>query len=241
MSGIGDTIDEMNRTDRLYAIVEELRARAPRSMKVADLAERFEVSERTIERDVLALQEAGVPIWSQRGPRGGYAVDPRRTLPPLNLTAEEAVALATALAAAGAMPFAEAARTARMKLGAVMASVEAAQAAAISKRIRVAPRSRADAKLVRTIEEGVVRGRVLELDYEDRLGTQTQRRVEAHGLFSSQHGWYLIAWCRIRDGGRIFRLDRIRRATLTDERIPDRDLDAVLDVPFPVLTPSLIE
>ena len=69
----------MNRTDRLYAIVEELRARAPRSLRASDLAERFEVSARTIERDVLALQEAGVPIWSQRGPRGGYALDPKRT------------------------------------------------------------------------------------------------------------------------------------------------------------------
>src|SRR5439155_4804556 len=128
----------MNRTDRLYAIVEELRARAPRSLKASDLARRFEVSERTVERDILSLQEAGVPIWSQRGPRGGYALDPRRTLPPLNLTAEEAVALATALAAVGPMPFADAARSARLKLAAVMMSAEAAGAGALADRIRVA-------------------------------------------------------------------------------------------------------
>jgi predicted DNA-binding transcriptional regulator YafY len=231
----------MNRTDRLYAIVEELRARAPRSLKAGELAGRFEVSERTIERDVLALQEAGVPIWSQRGPSGGYALDPRRTLPPLNLTAEEAVALATALAAAGPMPFARAARTARMKLGAVMASVEAAQAAELSKRIRVAPPSGPDPGLLQTVEQAVVRGRVVDLVYEDRLGATTERAVEAHGLFSSQHGWYLIGWCRLRDGGRVFRLDRIRAAEVTTESIPERDVDAVLDAPFPVLIPSLVE
>jgi predicted DNA-binding transcriptional regulator YafY len=231
----------MNRTDRLYAIVEELRARAPRSLKASELAERFEVSDRTIERDVLALQEAGVPIWSQRGPNGGYALDPRRTLPPLNLTAEEAVALATALAAAGPMPFADAARSARLKLGAVMATAEAAQAEALAERIRIEPRRETDPHIVRTIEDSVVRRVVVDLLYEDRFGNETRRGVEAHGLLSSVHGWYLIGWCRVRDGGRVFRLDRIREATLTDEPIPQRDVDEVLDAPFPVLVPSLIE
>lgn len=231
----------MNRTDRLYAIVEELRARAPRSLRAGDLAARFEVSARTIERDVLALQEAGVPIWSQRGPRGGYALDPKRTLPPLNLTAEEAVALATALAASGPMPFADAARSARLKLAAVMASSEATQAEALADRIRIAERPDTDNRVMKVIEDGVIRRVVLDLDYEDRNGTPTKRAVEAQGLFSSWHGWYLIGWCRMRDGARMFRLDRIRDATLTDEPIPERDVDEVLDVPFPVLVPSLVE
>ena len=88
----------MNRTDRLYALVEELRSRAPRPVRATELAARFEVSTRTIERDLLALQEAGVPIWAQPGPGGGYSLNPDTTLPPLNLTPEEGVALATALA-----------------------------------------------------------------------------------------------------------------------------------------------
>lgn len=231
----------MNRTDRLYAIVEELRARAPRSLRAGDLAERFEVSPRTIERDVLALQEAGVPIWSQRGPRGGYALDPKRTLPPLNLTAEEAVALATALAASGPMPFADAARSARLKLAAVMATSEATQAEALAERIRVAPRKDNDPRIMRTIEEGVIRRVVLDLDYEDRLGNATKRSVEAQGLFSAWHGWYLIGWCRMRDDGRVFRLDRIRDVVLTDEPVAERDVDSMLDVPFEVFVPSLVE
>src|SRR5687768_8226980 len=98
----------MNRTDRLYAMVEELRARAPRLMRAAELAARFEVSIRTVERDLLALQAAGVPIWAQPGPGGGYGLNTDTTLPPLNLTSAEATALATARA----MPFAEAGRSA---------------------------------------------------------------------------------------------------------------------------------
>jgi len=70
----------MNRTDRLYALVEELRARAPRTVRAVALATHFEVSTRTIERDLLALQEAGVPIWAQPGPGGGYGITVETTL-----------------------------------------------------------------------------------------------------------------------------------------------------------------
>lgn len=76
------TLPAMNRTDRLYALVEELRARAPRPLRASELADYFEVSTRTIERDLLALQEAGVPIWEQPGPGGGYGLNPNTTLPP---------------------------------------------------------------------------------------------------------------------------------------------------------------
>jgi len=231
----------VNRTDRLYAIVEELRARAPRQLQAGDLAGRFEVSIRTIERDVLALQEAGVPIWSQRGPGGGYALDPKRTLPPLNLNAEEVVALSTALAAAGPMPFADAARTARMKLAAVLQAADAAGAETLAKRIRVAQRPDTIAAVMRVVEEAIRRRVVVDLDYTDRDGNSTQRSVEAHGLFRSHRDWYLIGWCRMRDGARSFRLDRIKEATPTDESIPERDVDEVLDVPYDVLIPSLVE
>ena len=76
----------MNRTDRLDALVEELRAVSPRPRTSSQPAARFEVSVRTIEPDLLALQEAGVPIWAQPGPGGGYTLDAARTLPPVNLT-----------------------------------------------------------------------------------------------------------------------------------------------------------
>ncbi len=95
--------------------------------------------------------------------------------------------------------------------------------------------------MIRAVEDGIMRRVVLDLDYEDRFGAATKRAVEAHGLFSSSHGWYLVGWCRMRNGPRVFRLDRINEASATDESIPERDLDEVLEVPFPVLTPSLIE
>ncbi|NED51038.1 HTH domain-containing protein, partial [Micromonospora aurantiaca] len=99
----------MNRTDRLYALVEELRAVSPRPRSASWLARRFEVSTRTVERDISALQGAGVPIWAEPGRTGGYVVDRARTLPPVNLTPAEAVAMAVALHRLGGSPFAPAA------------------------------------------------------------------------------------------------------------------------------------
>ncbi|MER6878459.1 HTH domain-containing protein, partial [Amycolatopsis sp. NPDC000673] len=95
----------MNRTDRLYALVEELRAVAPRTRTAAWLAARFEVSVRTIERDLGALRETGVPIWTETGRTGGYGLDRERTLPPLTLTPEEAIAITVALRSAAGSPF----------------------------------------------------------------------------------------------------------------------------------------
>lgn len=88
----------MDKTERLYAVAEELR-RAGRSGTTGPrLARLFEVSERTIKRDVSALQQAGLPVWAQAGPGGGYVLDASATLPPVNFTPQQAVALSIALA-----------------------------------------------------------------------------------------------------------------------------------------------
>src|SRR5258708_37803391 len=105
----------MNRTDRLYALVEELRAVAPRPRSARQLARKYEVSSRTIERDILALQESGVPVYAETGRHGGYVVDKPLTLPPVNLTAAEVVAHAVSFARADARPVAFAARGAHRK------------------------------------------------------------------------------------------------------------------------------
>ncbi|MGI8552303.1 MAG: helix-turn-helix transcriptional regulator, partial [Dehalococcoidia bacterium] len=169
----------MNRTERLYALVEELRARAPRKLRAAELAERFEVSIRTIERDLLALQEAGVPIWAQPGPGGGYSLNIDTTLPPLNLSAAEAAALAIALAATRAMPFAEAGRSALTKLAGVMASAPRDTAAKLVSRIRVVHGHQGPANLVaEVIQRALLDAIAIELTYRDAKGQETRRVVE---------------------------------------------------------------
>lgn len=98
----------MRRTAQLYALAEELRSRGPRPVSRAELGATLEVTTRTVEHDILALQQTGVPIWSQRGRGGGYALDEGWSLPPLNLDSTEALAVMSALAAAHSLPLAAA-------------------------------------------------------------------------------------------------------------------------------------
>jgi predicted DNA-binding transcriptional regulator YafY len=226
----GDNGVRVNRTDRLYAIAEVLRATAPRARTARDLAQRFEVSARTIERDISALQQSGVPIWATPGPGGGYSVDPEMSLPPLNLTADEATAIAVALAASGPIPFADAARAALRKLVAAMSTASREGARELVGRIHLLQqRGQLEATpVVRAVETAVTQRRVLELDYVDASGNRTDHRlVEPYGLAGGQDHWYLMAWCRMRDGGRSFRLDRIQGARVTDEAAPVRQLHEV--------------
>src|SRR5256885_7984785 len=110
----------MNRTDRLYAMVEELRAVTPRPRSARWLARRFEVSSRTVERDIGALQEAGVPFYAEPGRLGGYVLDKAHPLPPVNVSPAEAVAIAVALEKLRGTPFHDAARSALRQVVAVM-------------------------------------------------------------------------------------------------------------------------
>ena len=235
----------VNRTDRLYALVEELRARAPRLVRASELAERFEVTTRTIERDLLALQEAGVPIWAQPGPGGGYGLNVDASLPPLNLTPAEATAIATALAATRAMPFAEAGRSALKKLTAVMARGSRDNASKLVRRIRIRVGHDSQAGPIDPVADVLQRALIdsvaVELTYRDGQARETVRVVEPAGVLGTSKGWYLAAFCRLRQAPRAFRLDRIAEARLTQEPIAPRPLDAMLpDLPFELAEPALM-
>ncbi|MDA0632426.1 YafY family protein [Nonomuraea sp. MCN248] len=232
----------MNRTDRLYALVEDLRAISPRCRSARELAARFEVSVRTIERDIVALQESGVPIYAEQGRRGGYAIDKTMSLPPLNFTPAEAVAIAVALSRAGDQPFGRQARSALRKVVAAMPGREGELARELARRVMLVaepPEPGGPARplgaegVSRAIEEALLRRRVLRLGYADAKGALTSRDVEP-GVFLGGRGgfWYLVAWCRLRDDVRVFRLDRIVDAEVRAERAPDRPLEGfAADVP----------
>jgi predicted DNA-binding transcriptional regulator YafY len=218
----------VNRTDRLYALVEELRAASPRPRSARWLAHRFEVSARTIERDIGALQQAGVPIWAEPGRTGGYVVDRAHTLPPLNLTAAEAVAMAVALHRLGDGPFAQAGATALRKLLAVVPPADAAEARRLAGRVYLIGGGPA-APVPAAVADAVTARRALRLGYADRAGVATERVVEPLAFLGNPRHWYLLAWCRLRDGLRAFRVDRIASVAalpepVTRELVPD-DLD----------------
>ncbi|MET9365099.1 WYL domain-containing protein [Streptomyces sp. NPDC006632] len=218
----------MNRTARLYWLVEELRAAAPRALTVAVLAARCEVSTRTVQRDLQVLMDTGVPVRTTTGRGGGWSIDPAMTLPPIRFTADEAAALTVALATAGATtPYSGAARTAAQKIAASMTGAAAAAARDLAARIVTLPSS--DDSAVRgAVERALSAHTVLRLSYIDAAGRRSARVVEPAGLLTADGRWYLIAWCRTRQAGRGFRLDRITAAVPGAERARTRDLATLL-------------
>lgn len=91
----------LSTTERHHRLIEQLRISRPRRVRAAELAERLSVGRRTVERDVARLIAVGIPIDSQRGPRGGYRLDVASTIDPVPLTAGEVAALLVSLVAVG--------------------------------------------------------------------------------------------------------------------------------------------
>lgn len=208
----------MNRIDRLYALVEELRAAGPRGRTAGMLAEHFEVSVRTIERDLSALGQAGVPLATKQGRTGGYTLDRSMSLPPLNFTAHEAAAVAVALSRSEHVLFARDARSAMQKIVAAMPerALEEARATAEKVRLLVRPVPDPDAEIAETIWRGVRDNHLLRIRCVDVGGIETEREVEPQHIVVGPNGSYLTGWCHLRRGERVFRMDRITRA----ERMP---------------------
>lgn len=207
----------MNRIDRLYALVEELRAASPLSRTARQLAGHFEVSVRTIERDVSALGQAGVPLATKAGRTGGYTLDRSMSLPPLNFTPGEAAAVAVALSRSQHVLFARDARSALQKIVAAMPERARAEARATAGKVRllVQPVPDPDAGIAEIIWRAVRDNHVLRIRYIDVGGVDTEREVEPQHVVVGPNGSYLTAFCHLRGDDRVFRMDRIMWAERT--------------------------
>lgn len=223
----------MNRIDRLYALVEELRAAGRRGRTAKQLAAHFEVSVRTIERDLSALGQAGVPLATRTGRTGGYSLDRSMTLPPLNFTPREAAAVAVALSQAEHVLFRKDARSALQKIVAAMPerALEEARATAAKVRLLVQPTTDPDAAIAETIWRAVRDNQVLRIRYIDLGGLETEREVEPQHVVVGPNGSYLTAWCHLRGDDRVFRMDRITDAAPSPSlpRAPQPAPDLVVD------------
>ena len=199
----------MRRADRLFQIVQHLRG--GRLLTARTLADRLEVSERTIYRDIADLQGTGVPIDGEAGV--GYLMREGFDLPPLMFTRDEIVALvagARLIRAWGGTDMARAAEEALVKISSVLPEAERDRAQTVQihamnmPELDTATRDRIDA-LERAAESRLR----LVLDYADEAGRQTERPVRPLGLWFWGKVWTLIGWCELRDDFRMFRVDRI--------------------------------
>jgi predicted DNA-binding transcriptional regulator YafY len=209
----------MRRADRLFQIVQYLRG--GRLVTAATLAQRLEVSERTIYRDMADLQATGVPIDGEAGV--GYLMRDGFDLPPLMFSRDEIVALvagARLVRAWGGAAMARAAEEALVKIEAVLPEAERRRAGQIEIHA-VAPEMTADVReRIDRIENAVEKRNRLLISYLDVEGRPTERVVRPLGLWFWGKVWTLVAWCELRDDFRMFRLDRI--AGLDDGGAPFR-------------------
>ncbi|MEZ5789336.1 MAG: YafY family protein [Nitratireductor sp.] len=209
----------MRRADRLFQIVQQLRA--GRLVTARMLAERLEVSERTIYRDIADLQGSGVPIDGEAGI--GYLMRQGYDLPPLMFTREEMTALvigARITRAWGGARMALAAEDALSKIEAVLPPGERERAGEV--RIYAFDNQMQDAERrhLDTINAAIAASSTLELDYRDAENARTLRQVEPLSLFYWGKVWTLVGWCRLREDFRMFRLDRIDSLRETGETFP---------------------
>ncbi len=212
----------MNRIDRLVATVLLLQSR--RLIRALDIAEHFEISIRTVYRDLRALEEAGVPLSAEAGE--GYSLVPGYHLPPVMFTQEEASALFIGgefVARLTDASLQKHVQSALLKIRAVLPVdkqdyLERLQeATAIRTRVFPLQEGFRDDALA-TIQNALVQRRVLAMEYfSNHRDSLTQRRVEPLGLLYYSEHWHLIAYCRLRKDYRDFRTDRIKTLRPCDE------------------------
>ncbi|MBL4685308.1 MAG: WYL domain-containing protein [Nannocystaceae bacterium] len=223
----------MNRTDRLYAIGNALRAAGSRGRTATWLADRFEVSTRTIKRDMAALLQAGLAVTSQDGRGGGYQLSHYAALPPITFTAAEATAITIALAADPQIPFAADGAAVLQKVLAAMSATQRRQATDVGRRVWMArPVSAKRPGSAGVLDQALRSGVLALIDYEDAKGRLSRKRaIEPMAFVRTHSHWHVLAWCHKRDAGRWLRLDRIHRARLTAQPCAPRDLAEVFGEP----------
>jgi predicted DNA-binding transcriptional regulator YafY len=193
--------------------------------KAADLAEELGVSVRTVHRYINELNEMGIPIYSERGPYGGFSLVRGYKMPPLVFTPQEAVAIYLGISLVEEVwgpLYADAARAVTAKLDNVLPE-EQRQEVAWARRTLVAtglqrtdhaPLGRLLQKLRRAARE---RRRVTMVYYSRSRSQHLERDVDPYAILHRWGWWYVIGHCCLRDAMRVFRVDRIQELTLTND------------------------
>lgn len=210
----------MRRADRLFQLVQLIRGR--RLTTAAFLAQRLEVSERTVYRDVADLQHQGVPIEGEAGV--GYRLGAGFELPPLMFTQEEASALVAAARLAQSWVDPALARNIETGLGKILSVLPPAARVSAEALALYAPALGLDDAMrnrLQTLREAVEARHKLRLHYRDVSGDASERTVRPLGCFYWGKVWTLSTWCELRNDFRGFRIDRMDAVEVLPERFRD--------------------
>jgi predicted DNA-binding transcriptional regulator YafY len=216
-------------SSRLLELLSLLQAR--RDWPGAELAERLDVSGRTVRRDVERLRALGYPVDSLSGPAGGYRLRAGTAMPPLLLDEDEAIAIAVGLrtaARASVTGIEETSIRALVKLEQVLPAHLRRRVGALASATSAPPPTgpTVDPQHLTVIAAACRDSECLRFTYRSREEVDTRREVEPHSLVALGRRWYLVAWDRGRDDWRTFRVDRLDRPAVTGAKFAPRELPA---------------
>jgi len=211
----------MNRIDRLHAILTHLQSK--KKVTAQEMADRFNISLRTVYRDVKALDESGVPVIGEAG--SGYTIMEGYRLPPVMFTQEEASALL--LGAKLAEQFTDGTvrrhfHAALFKIKAVLRSPDKEYVESLTEHIeilsRYSPDSDSPQQYLSLLQQAIVHRKIVQVHYRSNMKEEVTRRgVEPIGLLHYGSAWHLIGWCHLRNDYRDFRLSRMLGIILQDQ------------------------
>lgn len=214
----------MSQLPRLITILTLLKSK--RILTATELAEKFDVSIRTIYRDIRKLEESGVPIITIEGK--GYTLMDGYSVAPVQFTEQEANALVTAhhlVNQANDSSFVHHFGEAMTKIKSVFRTSILEKSELLNKKIFAFNNGfeKADSNALSEIQLAAVHFNYVEINYQKADDpTISFRKVEPYALFSMQNKWLLIAWCHLRKDYRAFRIDRIRHFKILSETFEDR-------------------
>lgn len=208
--------------NRLFEIVYILLEKE--KVTARELAERFEVSARTVYRDIETLSGAGIPIYMSKGKGGGISLLPGFTLDKAVITEGEKAEILSALKALDAVRPAEK-TTAFQKMGSLLGESDYDW---IEVDFGKWHDKNAAQLLFQDIKTAVIEKRVIRFSYANTKGQMSEREAEPLKLCFKGEAWYLYAWCRTHGEERFFKLNRIRKLVLTEETFSRTCKDSVL-------------
>ena len=218
----------MGTSARLLRLLSLLQT--PRDWTGAELADRLEVSSRTVRNDIERLRALGYPVHATRGSVGGYRLEAGSSMPPLLLDDEEAVAVAIGLrtATGGAVTgIEETSLRALAKLEQVLPPRLRRQVSTlegVTIHVRRRPVATVDPTALTDLARLAREHFTARFDYSDRRQEASQRRVEPYRIVNAGQRWYLVAWDLDRADWRTFRVDRMRPGMSAGPRFSPREL-----------------
>lgn len=207
----------MNRVDRLFGIVTLLQSR--KYVTGEQVSEKFDISVRTVYRDIKAIGEAGIPV--SFNPNKGYFIVPGYFTPPVSFTLEEANSLLlsqTLIGGFGDKEIQQHFSSALTKVRSVLRQVEKEKVAILDQSIlmQLPERLNSEYSYLSNIQNAISNQKQVELIYGNLKGEESSRVVEAIGLVFYAFSWHLIAYCHLRNDYRDFKLQRIQKLSLTE-------------------------